>query len=464
MTVTSSSKPSTGNRLWRRMLELDKPAPIRTDAEVELEADHNFRWNFAVNFLDGVFFWFGLSFISQTTIVPLFVSKISTAPLLIALVAVVGQASWYAPQLFTARFTERLPRKKPLVVNVGLFVERLPLFLLPIAALLSAVYPVVGLALFFFGYAAHGLGAGAIAPAWSDMLARCFPVSRRGRFFGITAFVGTGIGALGALFSGWLLGTYAFPVNFALSFLLAAVFILISWVFIALTREPVQPVAPELLEQRGSDRQVIPQILGADKNFRNYLLTRILLSFGNMAAGFLTVSAVERWAVNDSSVGLYTVALLLGQTAGNLLAGFVADHRGHKVALQIGAVALVVTYLLALVAPAPAWYFPIFFCMGISAGIVLVSGVLWNLEFSRPELRPTYIGLANTTVGIGNIVAPLVGGLAASVGYNWVFGLSVGFAAAGFVMLRWGVKDPRWQPSHSQVVEAEEVALISEAR
>ena len=458
-----TSTPSFSRRIWRRMLELDKPAPIRSDAEVELEADHNFRWNFAVNFLDGVFFWFGLSFISQTTIVPLFVSKISTAPLLIALVAVVGQASWYAPQLFTANFTERLPRKKPMVVNIGLFVERLPLFLLPLAALLSASYPAAGLALFFFGYAAHGLGAGAIAPAWSDMLARCFPVSRRGRFFGITAFVGAGIGALGALFSGWLLGAYAFPVNFALTFLLAAIFILISWVFIAMTREPVQPVPAEVLAQRGSDREVIPEILREDKNFRNYLITRILLSFGNMAAGFLTVSAVERWAVNDSSVGLYTVALLLGQTAGNLLAGFVADHRGHKVALQFGAVALVVTYLLALVAPAPVWYPIIFFFLGVSGGIVLVSGVLWNLEFSRPERRPTYIGLANTTVGIANIVAPLVGGLAASVGYNWVFGLSVGFAMAGFVMLRWGVKDPRWLPSHSQVVDAEEAALISEA-
>ena len=86
------------------------------------------------------------------------------------------------------------------------------------------------------------LGAGAVAPAWQDLIARCFPVKRRGRFFGTATFVGTGVGALGAVFSAWLLDLYEYPFNFAIVFFIGALAITISWFFLSLTREPVQPV------------------------------------------------------------------------------------------------------------------------------------------------------------------------------------------------------------------------------
>ena len=40
----------------------------RSEAEVHEEMYANYRWNFAVNLGDGALFWFGLSFISATTI------------------------------------------------------------------------------------------------------------------------------------------------------------------------------------------------------------------------------------------------------------------------------------------------------------------------------------------------------------------------------------------------------------
>ena len=111
----------------RWLLELDRPTPPRTDAEIAAEVERNYRWNFAVNLLDGAFFWFGASFASSTTILPLFISKLTSDPLPIGLLAVIAQAAWFLPQLFTANLIERLARKKPVVVNLGLFLERLPL-------------------------------------------------------------------------------------------------------------------------------------------------------------------------------------------------------------------------------------------------------------------------------------------------------------------------------------------------
>jgi MFS family permease len=68
------------------------------------------------------------------------------------------------------------------------------------------------------------------------------------------------------------------------------------------------------------------------------------------------------------------------------------------------------------------------------------------LEFCPESLRPTYIGLNNTVRGIAYGVAPLIGGwLAGWVGYQALFGISVAIGAAGLAMLRWSVREPRWE-------------------
>ncbi len=430
-------------RAMRWLLVVDKPVAARSDAELAAEVEANYGWNFAVNVLDGATFWLGLSFISSATIVPLFVSKLTPSQWAIGLIGVIANSGWFLPQLFTANRVQRLPRKKPVVVNLGFFTERLPLWLLPLAALLAVSSPTLALVLFFLGYAGHAVGAGIVATAWQDLIARCFPVARRGRFFGFTTFLGNGTGAVGALLSAWLLANLAFSVNFAATFTIAATFITISWAFLALTREPEQlPTAP-----RQSERDFwasLPGILRHDSNFRTFLVARLLLVLGGMGGGFVTVAAIQRWQVPDGTVGLYTVAILLGQTAGTLGLGLLADRRGHKLALEVGAVAAVLAYSLAWLGLSSASYFAVFGLIGIALGAYVVSGLMIVLEFSPAHLRPTYAGLVNTALGLAGIVSPLVGAWLASMNYDWLFALSALLNLAGLVLLRWRVQEPRW--------------------
>ncbi len=427
----------------RWLLRVDQPVAERSDDELVAEARVNYRWNFNVNVLDGAFFWFGLSFISATTILPLFVSKLTTNTFWIALLAVLGTAAWYLPQLFTASVTELLARKKPVAVNLGFFTERLPLWLLPISALIAPTYPVAALLLFFFAYAWHGLGAGAVAPAWADMIASCFPVERRGWFFGFTSFLGTGLGVAGAAFSGWLLTAYPYPLNFAFAFTLAALTITISWFFLAMTREPVRPVPEKAKEFARMPLRKIRAIMRSDPNFRGFLWSRLLTNIGRMGTGFLTVAAIQMWGVSDATVGFFTAALLLGQTGGNLLAGVVADRRGHKLSLEIGQATAVVAFSLAWLAEGADWYYAVFLLVGAAQGVAIVSGVLGVMEFSSPEHRPTYVGLGNTISGVGSVIAPLIGGLLAAFSYDWLFVMSAAVSGVALIVLHFGVREPR---------------------
>ena len=430
--------------MMRWLLQIDQPVPPRSDAEIAAEVERNYRWNFSVNLMDNAAFMFATSFISATTIVPLFISKLTTSPLPIGIAAVIAQSAWSLPQIFTANAVERLARKKPVVINLGVFVERLPLWILLIAPTIAVRTPTLALVLFLGAFAFFHLGSGIVATAWQDLVARCFPVDRRGRFMGTSMFVGTGLGALGAVISAWLLKTYPFPTNFLYIFIIAAVGITLSWVFIAMTREPVQPVEAPWTSNRQFWHQ-LPDLLRNDHNFRRFLIARSLQAMGGMGTGFLTISAVQRWGISDSTVGIYTGALLLGQTVGNLVFGFLADRHGHKLSLELGALVSLVAYLIAWLSPAAYGYYLVFGFVGVATGAGIVSGLLVIMEFCEPGRRPTYAGLTNTSLGLVGIIAPLIGAGLAQVSYNGLFALSALVYIFAFVAMRWWVKEPRWR-------------------
>ncbi len=441
------NRPSLAQRTLRNtaaaLLQIDEPVPPRSDEEIAAEVERNYGWNFTVNLIDGAIFFFGLSFISGSTVGPLFISKLSSSPLAIGLLAIITQGGWFLPQLFTANLVERLPRKKPAVVRLGFLLERVPPWLLVVAALVAVTAPSLALVLFLVGCAWRSFGGGIVATAWQDLIARCFPVERRGRFLGTAFFVGTGMGAVGAVLTTYLLKILPFSTNFVCIFAIAAVSLAVSWVAISLTREPVQPA--DLPRQ--SNRQYLTglrSILRRDANFRRFLIARSLMALGNLGVGFLTISAIQRWRVADGTVGIYTAAYLLGQTIGNLAFGLLADRYGHKLPLELGALASAAAFGLAWLAPSPAWMYVVFFLVGVNLGAMLVSGILVALEFSEPKRRPTYAGMTNTTVGLVSVVAPLLGAWLAAVDYGWLFAIGAAINLVALVTMRWWVREPRW--------------------
>jgi MFS family permease len=437
-----SSISSGARSLLRRLLLLDAPVPHRTEEEIAALVERNYRWNFTVNLVDGSAFWLAMSFVGTTTIVPLFISKLTPSMVPIAYVAILAQAGWFLPQVFTANWVERLPRRKPVVVNIGMLLERLPATLFAIAALMAGRWASLALAFFLIVYTWNRLGGGVVATAWQDLIARVFPLERRGRFWGLTSAIGTGLGFAGSALSAWLLTTYAFPTSFVILFSLAAAILLFGWIFSTRIREPALPIDGAPQGQREFLAR-LPRLLREDRPFRRFLAARLLMSLGGMGLGFVTVAAVRRWAVADGTVGLYTGVLLLGQTVGNLVFGLLADRRGHKFALEWAALAYAVAFALAWLAPGAAWYYAVFLLIGVSQGILVVSGILVLFEFSEPKRRPTYIGLANTSLGVVNVLGPMAAAWLAGVGFGVLFAACAGISFVSWVSMRWWVEEPR---------------------
>jgi MFS family permease len=381
------------------------------------------------------------------------VSELTDSKVLIGLIPATYRVSYLLPQILTANHTERLRVNKPLVLFWGSVGERLPYLLIGLAVWgLASPAPAWALALFFLLWATTAASNGTITPAWYSMIAKVIPVERRGLWSGM----GRGLGALlaiaGAQLSEYILVRWPFPTNYAICFVLAFIAVMISFVGLALTREPASPTLKPRTSQWDYMRQ-LPALLRRDYNYVRYLIARTVANLGAMAAGFFMVYGKEGIPGALGQVGTFTAILVGSQAAMNVVWGLVADRLGHKVVLVAAAVSMAAAAAVALWVPSLAGLWVAFGLLGLSSSAESVSHMNIILEFCRPEDRPTYIGLTNTLLAPG-MLAPVLGGwLTTKVGYPGLFGMAIAFSLLGGIVLAIWVREPRGiaEPSDQRI-------------
>lgn len=371
--------------------------------------------------------------------------------MILGLIPMISTAGFLLPQILSSNFIERSPRKKFFPFVLGFFFERVPLFLMvPSVWLFATNRPVAAVISFFVFFTWHNFGAGLLAVAWQDMIAKIIPVEQRGKFFGLSNFLSNVMAIAGASVVTLVMEKYAFPGGFIAVFTIAAACVLLSWIFLGLTREPPDPLTKPTISTREYFRR-LPGVVRNYPNFRNFLIAQIVNRLGDMAGGFLMINALTRWTISESIGASFTIALMIGQSLGTLIFGYLADFKGHKLVLQLSVLFNIGAFAVSLLSASPQWFYLVFFLRGINIAASFVSSLALPLEFSKPEDRPTFIGLTGTLSGIAGAIAPAIGGLLATgFGYNHVFILSILLSMAAFLLLHWKVKEPRFHAQPPQ--------------
>jgi MFS family permease len=410
---------------------------------LEASIRKHLRFNLAVNLADGAFFGLGWGFGSIGTMLPLFVSRMTTSALLIGLIPSIHAVGWQLPQLFMANSVARLRRYKPMVMLMTIH-ERVPYLGLALVALfLGALGNKVALILTFAMLIWQGIGAGFTANAWQSMVAKIIPSDWRGTFFGSQAALANILMSAAAIGAGYILDRVHDPINFSICFVLTVAGMGLSYISIGLTREPVDH------EKNIPERQPSPwtgglELLRRDRNFSAFLGIRLLSQFAMMGFAFYIVYGLRRFGMSDLTAGFLTAALMVTQTVASALMGWLGDRLGHRAMLIAGSVAATFSSLLAWRAPSTGWLYPVFILSGLANVAYWTTGMAITVEFGNEENRPTYIGLSNTLVAPFTIIAPLIGGwISQTAGFQTTFMVSAvgGLVVAG--LLFWLVRDPR---------------------
>jgi len=401
-----------------------------------------FKHNFIVNLFEGGFFGLAISISSYQTILPLFISSYTNSAILIGLIPAIHSAGWQLPQLFFAGQVSRQLRYKPMVLAMTAH-ERIPFLGLAITAFfLPRFGPNVVLLFAFLMLSWQGLGGGVTAIAWQSLMSKVIIPNRWGIFFGMQGSFFSLFGAIGAVIAGYILDKNDSPFDFTLCFLITFVIMVLSWVILAMTRE-FESLPPSKNHSSSEFRTNLFRILSTDKNFRWYLIGRMLTSFAVMGVAFYTVYAVKNLGVSLISIGVMTSILFGIQIIANPILGWLGDHWNRRVVMIFGLCAAVGSSFLAIIAQNGDWFYIVFLLAGIANIASWTLGITMTLDFCSEEDRPAYIGLSNTLIAPANIIAPFIGGwLADFASYQSTFLGSVIGGIAAILVFIFFVKDP----------------------
>jgi MFS family permease len=401
------------------------------------------RRNVAALGADYALFLVGLSFASQSTILPAFATHLGASNLIIGAIPALMTLGWFLPCLPAARHTRNLELKLPFVLRYTA-AERVPFLVLAgLAFAVAERAPAVTLALMLLMLLVITGTGGVLMPAWMDVVAKAIPVQLRGRFFGVSSSVAGATGFVGSLLTAYILATVAAPASYGVCFLAATVCMALSWIALALVKEPAALAVSAPLPLRGFMALVL-DILKSDRNLVRFLLARSCMGVVSMSGAFFTVYALRGLAAPAWQVGVFTSALLLGQVVGNGALGWLADRVGGRAVLLAGMAAMVGANAVALAATSLDLYGTVFALAGIFQASISVSAGNMLLDFAHaPEERPTYVGLGNTALAPVYFATPLAAGLVAdTLGLRSVFAIALGGGLLGACLLL-RVRDPR---------------------
>lgn len=423
-----------------------KAVTQRADYDAETAA-HNSK----VFVADGTFFNLGQAFMEGNSVLPTYVSTLTSSPFLIGIVSSLRAFGYMMPQIFVAGYMSRLKYKKPFMMKAG-YVMRFSAFVMAASALLAVKNRALALGIFYISLIGLAFGDGFGGPPWMEIVATTIPSNRRSSLFGkMQAFGGI------AAFSGgfviqWLLGTsIPYPYNYALTLFLGALFLFGSLMCMTFTKDPGTTTQPKAMPMQEYLRE-LPSAWSSNDIFRQVIYTRLLMGAVYLALPFFAIHAQKDLGFAPSMVGLFVSAQMVGGVGGGPLWGYLGDNHGPRWVVRSVTVLFFLTGVLALAARAaffggvtalayPA-YLALYACLGAAFGGTWIGYTNYILDIAPTEQRATLVGLFNTISAPLTLLTLVGSALLGATNYTWLFGVESAIVVLA-VISAWRLPDSR---------------------
>ena len=406
----------------------------------------DYRRNFFGLAADYVSFMVSFSIFSPTTVLPSFVRHLTTSAPVIGLSSTLFRGGFHLPQLAYARFITDKPRKKPYMLLGASGRIMLLVIALAVWAQLPR-HPLAMLLVLFVALAVFALTDALCSLTWLDIMASAIPANRRGRLLGVSQIVASAVGIAAGAAVGWILGNprFKFPTNYALVFTLAATVMAPSLVALTLVREPPPKEVGAATDHQA--RTAWTRLLVSDVAFRRLILCRILVNMMDLATPFYVVYAADVLHLAPGMIGGFVISQTLGGIAASALLSPVSERWGPHHVVRVASAAAVAAPLFALVVHLSggwlAWAYPlVYVALGIVNSTWILGFTNYMLEIAPERMRPAYLGVSNTLMGLLTLVPALGGAVLEATSYSALFAMTCVIVVGGFVASL-GLKPPR---------------------
>ncbi len=439
------------------------------EALAEAEAAYErFVWanlprNFAGHFIHGMLGMTGFRLFNAPTFLPAYLHMLSGSDFVVGLGQSLQQLGGVVSPVIGATQIEHRKKVLPVAVVMGTLM-RIQILGVAVSGFVLKGYPLLIAVLGFLFLL--GLFSGPQQVAFQLLLAKVIPISRRGRLQAVRNVTGGAIAAGLAWFAGrTLIQHNVFGNGYGVTFLLA--FVLTSLGLSALQLLMREPEPPTIRAKgRIIDRiRDFPALFAQDRGFMYFMVAQTLATAGRVAAPFYILFAGHSMPLDGKTLGLVSLAFLGADTVTNLGWGLAGDRFGFRFTFALSLGVWIAGTLLLMTAPALAAAYPgvaagaqggaprvetlifsAFFALGAAQSGFLMSSQTMVLEFGARDDIPMRLALTTTAQGAMNTIGPLAGGLiAATLGYQALFGVSVSLLATSLIVLLARVEEPRYR-------------------
>ncbi len=415
------------------------------------------RRNYLLGVINGVLFSLGDSLTNAGLVMALLVRQLGGSLTLVGLLPALQNGGFLLPQLLVGGRLQAMPYKLPLYRRAA-FARIVAYLVLTIVMFAAASLP-TGLSLWLIVvcFTIFQVGGGTSALAFQDVVAKTVPARRRGSFFGARQlFGGLSAFAIAGPLVSWLLGASS-PLPFSYNFGVLGILTLLlyavgMYAFVVIEEPPQARPGPRLRVIEGIRRA--PGIIRGNHNYRWFILTRMLTRIGQIAEPFYIIYATEALQLPSGVAGVYLAVRALAAALSNLLWGRISERMGNRSLLSFTAALLATVPALALIGPTIVQMLQlgenglvvaiglIFLVSGAAMDGSNIASMTYLLEIVPEDERPTYMALANTTLGIVTFVPTLGGWLVATFGYQATFAIGLLSSLLGLLAaLRLGTGD-----------------------
>jgi hypothetical protein len=398
-------------------MNVPRPAPAPPSGAGTDEARRNFR----LGVLNGALHIAGDGFIDASTVIPVFLSRLTDSKALIGFGASLGDLGWLAPQFLVVPWVARHPRQLDIyrgaavvrAVALGLFAA----LLWPLAG-----NPPALLAAFFALYGTYAFGAGVGALSFMEIVGRTIPRERLGAFWSSRMFWGGSLVVLDGFIVREVLKIQDLAIKYGLLFGIATVTVSVAYALFASVREPAHPPGEAFDGPIEVLRDGWAQ-LRRDPTFRNLLVARGSASAYLTLGPFMVLFAAHELNGGTRVAGTFLLARMAGFVLSNLAWPRLAAARGSRGLMRVstlgtGLVAVAAAVLGALSPWGFGWIDAttavvalecVAFAIGATQSAMLVAYGSLLLELPPRGRRLNFLAQMNTFLG-PSLAVPVLGG------------------------------------------------------
>lgn len=388
----------------------------------------------------------GTAFFAVETVFAGLAYTLTNSTICVGLLCSVAGIGWFWPQMFVGNLIEHRERKMPLY-RITVVVRLAVLLTMAAVVLLWRGSPVVLFWLLLILLAVFTSAGGACVVPFMDIIAKSMPKGRIPMLLAYRRLIGGFLGFLAGGIVAYILSDQsglAQRQQYAVLFLLGAVFSAAAFSMFMAVREAIEPVAPQRVPflrflRRG------PAIFRRDREYRRLYLLRCAWALATMSQALFVPYAYEVFDAPPKFTGWFTGVTMLAGGISSLIWGRFAERRGAVFVLKASIVVVFVSPLTALLLALTHHYAPasqvatayyliayvvMFGCWAAGFHGNQMAQTVYLLALAPSTRRPTYVGFMNT-LSVPLLAAPALGGFIAQVvSYPAAFGISCVAAVA----------------------------------